>query len=127
MKLKYQSATIDDSKSSKGLIESGGTYYFVHSKEFFYYEPVQKEDVQSASGISDIIGKGTVMVDLNGGFFVEAYQTPEFSNNIIPVGKVCQNSKCSFLQAVTEMLTVRGIQYASSTIEGLGKLFIAPI
>lgn len=51
-------------------------------------EAIKKESIQSASGSSFVIGKGTVKLPFVSGAIVEAYHTPNCSTNIIFVDKL---------------------------------------
>ena len=44
------------------------------------------ESVKAASETTNLIGKGTIRLPINGGIIVEGYHAPYFSSNILSVG-----------------------------------------
>lgn len=71
------------------MVEYGGTHNFSHSKDYFIkYHKVEIKDVQYSSGISKIVGLGTVILPIVGGVQVEAYHPPEFEVNILSVAQL---------------------------------------
>lgn len=92
-------ATVDKEKKASCLIDSGGTHHFYHSKSsFITYDTVTEQKVLSASGTSDVIGKGTVKLPFDNNVTVEAYHTPEFSTNILSVGLLTSRYNVLFTQ-----------------------------
>lgn len=68
-------------------MDSGSTHHLLHSKiSFQSYEAMSPEAVQTASGLSRIVGKGIVTLHLRGGLRAEAYHAPNFAQNILSVG-----------------------------------------
>ena len=80
-------ATIKETKSKCALIDSVATHHFFHSTlSFITYQSLPEERVNSASGVSVIVGKGQVCLPIDGGVYVEAFHTPNFAQNVISVG-----------------------------------------
>ena len=82
-------SSLSSAKTDDALIDSGATHNFFHSVKYFKdYRRIKEEDVQSASGVSRIVGVGTVFIPIGGGFYFEAYHAPEFGENILSVSKL---------------------------------------
>jgi len=80
-------ATCADEKTNDALVDSGGSHHFFHSRnDFIEYEEMEIADVQAASELSIIVGRGKVLIPLEGGFYMEAYHAPHFQSNILSVG-----------------------------------------
>ena len=56
------------------------------------------EKVEAASGDTCIVGRGHVWIPLNGGMFIEVYHVPEFSSNILSVGKLSKSFDVKFTE-----------------------------
>ena len=81
-------ASINHRKTDEAVIDSGATHLFFHSVKYFSeYRKIDDEDVQSASGVSRIVGVGKVLIPLEGGIYFDAYHAPEFGENILSVSK----------------------------------------
>ena len=73
-------------KSYAVLVDSGGTNHFFHSKKFFYdYEGMNEANGQYATETSIIVGEGKAFLPILGGYHVEAFHTPHFTENILSV------------------------------------------
>lgn len=58
-------ASINNVKTEDVLIDSGAANFFFHSFKYFKnYRKIKEEDVQSASGISRIVGMGIVFIPI---------------------------------------------------------------
>lgn len=82
-KLKFRSAlaTINSKKTDDAL---AGTHHLFHSKKYFVsYERVEPMTVESAINSSKIVGKGQIYLPVLGGMYIEAYQTPDFAEDIL--------------------------------------------
>lgn len=80
------------------LIDRGATHHFICSRFIFEsYESVESETVESASGKSRLVGMGIVTLSFDGAILIEAYHAPQFSSQIISIGKqpVSHDVHCS--------------------------------
>lgn len=90
-KIKYRStlAQCEAEKDPNVLIDSGGSHHFFYARSSFKtYKEVPTEKVRGAAGFSTIVGKGEVVIPIDGGLTVEAFHTPFFSSNILSVGEL---------------------------------------
>lgn len=94
-KVKYQTtvAEIWKSKSSDMLIDSGAMHHFHDRYLFRNFETLKPREVQSASGMSEIVGKGQVFVPIGTGFLVDALFTPNFCSHIISVSMLKKDTQ----------------------------------
>ena len=85
-KVKFRStiAEVDAKKSGEMLIDSGGTHHFFHDRSLFRdFKDIEPKQVLLASGSSEISGTGKVWIPLNGGMWIAAFYTPNFSTHIL--------------------------------------------
>lgn len=64
-------------KIETAYIDSGATHHF------FSGERIQLIDVENASGMSKLVGKGIVTLPVDQELKIEAYHAPEFESNIV--------------------------------------------
>ena len=84
-------------KTNVAYIDSGGTHHFFHSRSYFEtYETIDTTDVSVASGKSNLVGKGTVTLPINGSLKVEAFHAPQFESNIISVRALSKTYEIAF-------------------------------
>jgi len=92
-RIKFRSsiATCDERKKNVSLLDSGGSHNFYFSRDSFSnYRQIEPETVTVASSTSMVVGNGTICVPIDGGIHIEAYHAPEFSTNILSVGKLSE-------------------------------------
>ena len=98
-KVKFRStiAEVDAKKSGEMLIDSGGTHHFFHDRSLFRdFKDIEPKQVLSASGPSEISGTGEVWIPLNGGMWIAAFYTPNFSTHILSVHQLSVDFDLSF-------------------------------
>lgn len=126
-------ASVNVKKTDDVLIDFGATHFFFHSTKYFStYRNIQEEDVQSASGISRIVGAGQVFIPIDGGMYFEAFHAPEFGENILSVWKLSRFLELEFdsdesgergFCCITSKGT-RKVVFRTDEVEGLYKMSV---
>lgn len=79
VKLRTTVEEVEESKSSDMLIFSWATHQLLRDHFLFQnFEKLEPRDVPSALGMSEIVGKGQVLVPMGTGFLVDAPFTLNF-------------------------------------------------
>ena len=93
-KAKFRSkiACLSTEKTNDAYIDSGASHHFFFLRSaFITYSPISNETVRAASESTNLVGKGTVFIPIDGGIIVEGYHAPSFSSNILSVGLLKDN------------------------------------
>lgn len=96
LKLSATLATVDESKKSMYLIDSGTTHHCFHSKlSFVTYDIIKEQQIKSDTGNSVALGKGTINPPFKN-VIVDAYHVPKILKNIHSVELLSRRNNVLF-------------------------------
>jgi len=88
-------------KCDSAYIDSGATHHFFHSRKAFNnYKRIAPREVQAASAISTLVGKGNVWIPIGNGIKDESFHAPHLSSNIQSVGLLSSEYIVSFTDCI---------------------------
>ena len=133
-KIKFRSlvAEISEKKTDDGLIDSGATHNFFHSRSsFITYTRMFDVPVEGATGSAKVVGKGTVWVPIGRGMKITAYHVPAFSQNILSGGSLSVDFEVVFSTSIRpencDFIMMKGFNDIIGEYPMKNGLFLVPI
>lgn len=86
-----------NTKTNDEFIDSGATHNFFQSRSsLLSYETNQTDAFQPASTSSSFIGKGNVLLPIDGGIIQEVYHAVDFTSNVLASHLLSESYEIAF-------------------------------